>query len=137
MSKIKETPQLKSRQTKLMKKSNEELIQIILKKDKIERNLNGQIANLKGEVNSLSVSLCDAKETLEYNSRETKKYQDSNRTKQETIDSLRLKIKDFEDETRRLNKTIAECVAKCKSLSNLAWTSTIAAIICIAGWILG
>ena len=44
---------LKSRQTKLLKKSNEELIEVILRKDKIERNQVNQISNLKGEINSL------------------------------------------------------------------------------------
>ena len=44
---------LKSRQTKLLKKSKEELIEVILRKDKIERNQVNQISNLKGEINSL------------------------------------------------------------------------------------
>ena len=44
---------LKSRQTKLLKKSKEELIEVILRKDKIERNQVTQISNLKGEINSL------------------------------------------------------------------------------------
>ena len=44
---------LKSRQTKLLKKSKEELIDVILRKDKIERNQVNQISNLKGEINSL------------------------------------------------------------------------------------
>lgn len=44
---------LKSRQTKLLKKSKEELIEVILRKDKIEKNQVNQISNLKGEINSL------------------------------------------------------------------------------------
>ena len=44
---------LKSRQTKLLKKSKEELIEVILRKDKIERTQVNQISNLKGEINSL------------------------------------------------------------------------------------
>ena len=44
---------LKSRQTKLLKKSKEELINVVLRKDKIEKNQVNQISNLKGEINSL------------------------------------------------------------------------------------
>lgn len=44
---------IKSRKTKLTKKSVEELINIILRKDATEKNLNSQIVNLKNEVNSL------------------------------------------------------------------------------------
>ena len=40
---------LKARQTKLNKKSKEELINIVLKKDKIEKVLNSQVSKLKGE----------------------------------------------------------------------------------------
>ena len=40
---------LKARQTKLNNKSKEELINIVLKKDKIEKVLNSQISKLKGE----------------------------------------------------------------------------------------
>ena len=50
----KELGQVKARQTKLGKKSVEDLIQIILRKDATERKLNGNIVNLKAEVNSLT-----------------------------------------------------------------------------------
>lgn len=40
---------LKARQTKLNNKSKEELINVVLKKDKIEKVLNSQISKLKGE----------------------------------------------------------------------------------------
>ena len=54
MANVKEqSAALKSRQTKLLKKSKEELIEVILRKDKIERNQVNQISNLKGEINSL------------------------------------------------------------------------------------
>ena len=54
MANVKEqSAALKSRQTKLLKKSKEELIEIVLRKDKIEKNQVNQISNLKGEINSL------------------------------------------------------------------------------------
>ena len=40
---------LKARQTKLNNKSKEELVNIVLKKDKIEKVLNSQVSKLKGE----------------------------------------------------------------------------------------
>ena len=55
MTNVKEqSAALKSRQTKLLKKSKEELIEIVLRKDKIEKNQVKQISNLKGEINSLN-----------------------------------------------------------------------------------
>jgi hypothetical protein len=48
---VKTTAQIKSRITKLSKKSNEELIDIILRKDKVERNYSKQIINLKATIN--------------------------------------------------------------------------------------
>ena len=54
MANVKEqSAALKSRQTKLLKKSKEELIEVILRKDKIEKNQVNQISNLKGEINTL------------------------------------------------------------------------------------
>lgn len=49
-----ELRQVKARQTKLGKKTVEELIQIILRKDSVERKLSAQVVNLKAEVNSLT-----------------------------------------------------------------------------------
>lgn len=49
--------QAKGRQTKLSKKTNEELINIILRKDKTERLNSNQIKTLKAEINELQVSV--------------------------------------------------------------------------------
>lgn len=54
---VKTTTQIKSRITKLSKKSNEELIDIILRKDKVERNYSKQIINLKATINSLNARM--------------------------------------------------------------------------------
>ena len=45
-------PQVKGRQTKLSKKSSEELIEIILRKDDTERKLTSQLNSLKTEVST-------------------------------------------------------------------------------------
>ena len=58
MTNVKEqSPALKRRQTKLLKKSKEELIEVILRKDKVEKNQVKQISNLKGEINSLQTKI--------------------------------------------------------------------------------
>lgn len=50
----KESAQVKGRTTKLGKKSVEELIEIILRKDKTERTLSANVKNLKSEINALT-----------------------------------------------------------------------------------
>ena len=71
----KESAQVKSRTTKLSKKSAEELIQIILRKDKTERNLNAQVSLLKSEAYNLSVEVENFDKKMEgtYQSLETYK----------------------------------------------------------------
>jgi len=54
MAKNAKTPVIKARETKLSKKSVEELIDIILRKDSVERKLNSQIVTLKSEVNDIN-----------------------------------------------------------------------------------
>ena len=76
----KELSQVKARQTKLGKKSNEELIQIVLKKDKIERSLNNQIKNLKGEVNHLSTRVKNFDSDMEGTNQSLESYKDQDYT---------------------------------------------------------
>ena len=66
MAKIAEkSPATKGRQTKLGKKSAEELIQIILRKDKTEKSLSTQVINLKAEINAANKKLECAKRDME------------------------------------------------------------------------
>ena len=74
--KTKELSQVKARQTKLGKKTVEELIQIILKKDKIERNINAQVKNLKGEVNALSTRVKNFDSDMEGTYKTLEEYKD-------------------------------------------------------------
>ena len=83
---------LKSRQTKLLKKSKEELIEVILRKDKIEKNQVKQISNLKGEINSLQFRI---KGLIADNEG------DSN-----TIYELREKLANIKDLNKALNENI-------------------------------
>ena len=60
-TKTKKEAKLKARKTSLSKKTNEELIEIILKKDNTERKNNDKIMNLTKKVDDLNV-ICSAKE---------------------------------------------------------------------------
>ena len=101
----KELSQVKARQTKLGKKSNDELIQIVLKKDKIERSLNNQIKNLKGEVNHLSTRVKNFDSDMEGTIQALESYKDQVKTLQEKNDALSLESKEnrslYEEENKK------------------------------------
>lgn len=140
MANVKEqSAALKGRQTKLLKKSKEELIEIVLRKDKIEKNQVKQISNLKGEINSLNSRIkgfiADSegdqktiKELREYSS----KLEDLNKTLHENIAFNRSEL---EETTNKFNKIIAETEKKAKSLANIAIISNIAFIIAFIAYI--
>ena len=134
MANVKEqSAALKSRQTKLLKKSKEELIEIVLRKDKIEKNQVKQISNLKGEINSLNSEIKgfiadsegDQKIIKELRN-DYSKLEDVNKTLHETIDSRAI---EWEETSNRLNKLIIETENKAKALANIAIILGIAFII--------
>ena len=90
----KELGQVKARQTKLGKKNSDELIQIILKKDKIERNLNNQIKSLKGEVNALSTRVKNFDSDMQGTIQTLESYKDQVATLQEKNDTISIESKD-------------------------------------------
>ena len=90
----KELSQVKARQTKLGKKSYDELIQIVLKKDKIERNLNNQIKSLKGEVNALSTRVKNFDSDMQGTIQTLESYKDQVATLQEKNDTISIESKD-------------------------------------------
>ena len=139
MANVKESAALKSRQTKLLKKSKEELIEVILRKDKIEKNQVNQISNLKGEINSLnsringfiSDSEGDQK-TIKELRKSCSKLEDLNKTLHENIDFNRIELKET---TNQFNKIIVETKKKAKSWANIAIISSIAFIIAFIAYI--
>lgn len=140
MTNVKEqSAALKSRQTKLLKKSKEELIEIVLKKDKIEKNQVNQISNLKGEINSLqsrikgfvSDSEGDQK-TIKELRNNCSKLEDLNKTLHENIAFSNSKL---EETDNKLNKIIVEKENKAKSWANIAITLGIAFIITFIAYI--
>ena len=102
----KELSQVKARQTKLGKKNSDELIQIILKKDKIERNLNNQIKSLKGEVNALSTRVNGFDKDMEGTMQTLETLKDKVKTLNEKNDALALESKEnrslYEEENKKV-----------------------------------
>ena len=139
MANVKENAALKSRQTKLLKKSKDELIEVILRKDKIEKNQVNQISNLKGEINSLNNEIKgfiadsegDQKIIKELRN-DYSKLEDVNKTLHETIDSRAI---EWEETSNKLNKRIVETEKKAKFLSDIAITLGITFIITLIAYI--
>lgn len=126
MAKIAESPATKSRQTKLGKKSAEELIQIILRKDKTERNLSSQVINLKAEVNSANKIIDNIKKDMEgtIKSLNDKHAEDLN-VISNRADNLYKNLIDAELEHNNLVKTNVELNSKVKSFKTLSIISII------------
>ena len=140
MANVKEqSAALKSRQTKLLKKSKEELIEIVLKKDKIEKNQVKQISNFKGEINFLNTRVNgyiadnDGNEKIIEDLRKQKCFlEDRNSSLNEKINAKSIEIDELAD---KLNKLIVEKENKAKSWANIAITIGIAFIISIVAYI--
>ena len=140
MANVKEqTPALKRRQTKLLKKSKEELIEVILRKDKIERNQVNQISNLKGEINSLQSRIKGYIADNDGNEEKIKELRNDNIFLKDRNSSLNEKINaksiEIEELTDKFNKIIAEKENKAKSWANIAITLGIAFIIAFIAYI--
>lgn len=140
MANVKEqSAALKSRQTKLLKKTKDELIEIILRKDKVEKNQVNQISKLKGEINSLQNRLKNCISDTEGTSKTLKDLkvkcttlEDRNKALNEVIN---YKDTELTDITNDFNKYKIETKRKIKYLSNIAVTLAvlfvISAMICL------
>ena len=140
MTNVKEqSAALKSRQTKLLKKSKEELIEIVLKKDKIEKNQVNQISNLKGEINSLQSRIKGYIADNDGNEEKIKELRNDNIFLKDRNSSLNEKINaksiELEETTDKLNKLIVEKENKAKSWANIAIMSSIVFIITLIAYI--
>lgn len=141
MTNVKEqTAALKSRQTKLLKKSKDELIEVILRKDKVERNQVNQISKLKGEINSLQSRIKGYIADNDGNDKKIKELRNDNIFLKDRNSSLNEKINaksiEIEELTDKFNKIIVEKENKAKSWANIAITIGIAFIISIVAYIL-
>lgn len=105
--------QLKARRTSLGKKSNDELITIILRKDKSERSMNSKIQELQSLLNEAN-SINDVKATRILNfDKDMKGMKEIIKTKQEQIDNLI-------SEKNKLTNEVAEWSKKYVNIKNIA-----------------
>ena len=129
---------LKSRQTKFLKKSKDELIEVILRKDKIERNQVNQISNLKGEINSLQsrikgfVADSEGDSNTIYELREKlANANDLNKALNENINSNSHEIEEIK---MQFDKTIYKLKEKVRCWSSIAITFVIWFIITLIAY---
>ena len=132
MAKNGKTAAVKGRETKLNKKSNDELIQIILKKDKVERNLNNQIKSLKGEINSLSVRIKNFDSDMEGTIQTIESYKDQVKTLQEKNDTLSIESKDNRSLYEEENKKVITLINKVGMWKVATYIMTVIAIVAIS-----
>ena len=132
MAKNGKTAAVKGRETKLNKKSNDELIQIILKKDKVERNLNNQIKSLKGEINSLSVRIKNFDSDMEGTIQAIESYKDQVKTLQEKNDTLSIESKDNRSLYEEENKKVITLTNKVGMWKVATYIMIVIAIVAIA-----
>lgn len=132
MAKNGKTAAVKGRETKLNKKSNDELIQIILKKDKVERNLNNQIKSLKGEINALSTRIKNFDSDMEGTIQAIESYKDQVKTLQEKNDTLSIESKDNRSLYEEENKKVITLTNKVGMWKVATYIMTVIAIVAIA-----
>ena len=105
MAKNAKESQVKARQTKLGKKSAEELVQIILRKDATERKLNSNIVSLKSEVNALTSRVNNFDKDQEGNVK--------------AIENWKLEVEKKKEHINNLNDIISSKSAKVKELKEV------------------
>ena len=133
MAKIAKTAATKGRETKLSKKSVEELIQIILRKDKLEKNLNAQIVGLKREINTLSVRIKGYDADMQGTEQTLEAYKDKINTLQENHDVIALELKESYAKFEEENKKVITLTNEIKSWKIATFVITVVAVAaCVA-----
>lgn len=115
------TPQIKSRTTKLSKKTNNELIEIILRKDKTESNLSSQVKNLKAENNLLISSVSEAGKTLKESKDKINQLSDMLAAKSEIIATKTEELNNIRQQYSVVCSNNVEVNKKIKSYRNLCY----------------
>ena len=129
---------LKSRQTKLLKKSKEELIEVILRKDKIERNQVNQISNLKGEINSFQsrikgfIADSEGDSNTIYELRE--KLANANDLNKALNENINSNFHEIEEIKMQFNKTICNLKAKVKCWYDISITFIILFVVTLIAY---
>lgn len=129
MAKIAKTAATKSRETKLGKKNVEELIQIILKKDKVESKLNAQINALKTENKALQNRVNSFDKDQEGNVKAIAESKDRVKTLNESLNASRLKIEELDHDVQKYAMAAADANDKVSGLKVLLIVSTMFAVV--------
>lgn len=124
MANCAKTAATKGRETKLGKKSHEELVQIILKKDKIEDKLNSQINAYKIERKVLQSRINNFDKDQEGNVKAIGDLKDRNKALNEVIMNNKVQIEELNQEINTYSLIAAEARDKVKALK---------AVVCLLG----
>lgn len=124
---------LKSRQTKLSKKTKEELIEVILRKDKVERNQINQISKFKGEINSLQSRFNNCISDTDGHIKTIRELKDRNKALNELIDCKNSDIKEI---TCYYSKIEVENKNKIRILSKISISLIVLYIVTLVCFIL-
>lgn len=114
MAKTVNETQLKTRKTKLSKKSSEDLINIILRKDDVERKFNKQIINLKTEVNDLTSKVKALQLDIEDANILYKRIKEQKEQKEEEVNSLTKSWNDCDKLVKNLHHS---CIEKSRKIN--------------------
>lgn len=125
MAKTVNETQLKTRKTKLSKKSSEDLINIILRKDDVERKFNKQIINLKTEVNDLTSKVKALQLDVEDANILYKRIKEQKEQKEEEVNYFKKSLNNCAESAKKLHRS---CVEKSRKINHYKGIIMIAVI---------
>lgn len=137
MAKTVNDTQLKTRKTKLSKKSNEDLINIILRKDDVERKLNKQIVNLKTEVNDLNSKVKSLQLDVEDANILYKRIKEQKEQKEEEVNYFRKSLNNYAESVKKLHRSCVEKTRKLNNYKAVVMTTVIYSVIMTLLWVFG
>ena len=137
MAKTVNETQLKTRKTKLSKKSSEDLINIILRKDDVERKLNKQIVNLKTEVNDLNSKIKSLQLDIEDANILYKRIKEQKEQKEEEVNYFRKSLNNCAESAKKLHRSCVEKTRKLNDYKVVVMTTVIYSVIMTLLWVFG
>lgn len=137
MAKTVNETQLKTRKTKLSKKSNEDLINIILRKDDVERKLNKQIVNLKTEVNDLNSKIKSLQLDIEDANILYNRIKEQKEQKEEEVNYFRKSLNNCAESAKKLHRSCVEKTRKLNDYKAVVMTTVIYSVIITLLWVFG
>lgn len=106
------TPATKSRSTKLSKKTKEELIEVILRKDSVERKLNEKVENYKTTIEEKIAKIITLKQTIGGLENACGKYKLEIDNLNKNIDALEISIEERDNHIAKCKTDIKSAIAQ-------------------------